>query len=102
MIYLVLFFAIIIASVGDAALKMSNGFQRLWPTATGILVYFFTFYLLSVVMMELPIGITYATWSGLGVILTAFVGVFFFKEKLNGKVLISMGVIVIGVVLLNV
>ncbi|QDI92389.1 multidrug efflux SMR transporter [Salicibibacter halophilus] len=102
MIYVVLFAAIVIASVGDAALKKSEGFQRLGPAFAGVMIYFLTFYLLSLIVTELPISVTYATWSGIGVILTAIVGVFVFKEKLNKKTALSMGVLIVGVVLLNV
>ncbi|SDI92154.1 DMT family transporter [Natribacillus halophilus] len=102
MIYVLLMVAIVLASVGDAALKKSSGFQRWGPATVGVVIYLITFYLLSVVMLELPVGVTYATWSGIGVILTAFVGVLVFNEQLNKKVVISMGVIIAGVVLLNV
>ncbi|QQK79104.1 multidrug efflux SMR transporter [Salicibibacter cibi] len=102
MLYVALFIAVVIASVGDAALKKSNGFRRPGPAFAGVMIYFLTFYLLSIIMTELPISVTYATWSGIGVILTAVVGVLFFKEKLNQKVILSMGMIILGVVLLNV
>lgn len=100
--YIVLFAAIMIASVGDVLLKKSEGFRRLGVGSMAILVYIFIFYLLAIIMQDLPVGITYTTWSGLGVVLSTLIGVFLFKEKLNWKAMASMCLIIAGVVLLNV
>lgn len=102
MIYVLLGIAIVVATLGDILLKKSDGFRQKGFGFMAVLVYFFTFFLLSIVVQSLPVSITYATWSGVGVILTAFVGVLLFSERLNSKSIVSLGVIIAGVVLLNV
>ncbi|OIJ14363.1 hypothetical protein BKP37_08425 [Anaerobacillus alkalilacustris] len=102
MIYLLLFTAIIISSFGDIALKKSKSFRRKGIAIVGVLFYLFTFYLLSNIVQEISVGVTYATWSGLGVVLTSLAGEFLFREKLNLKAVTSMFVNIIGVVLLNI
>ncbi|WP_054704252.1 SMR family transporter [Bacillus sp. JCM 19041] len=101
MVYAALFTAIIIATIGDYFLKKSEGFRIKRFAFFTILLYIPTFYLLSIVMLEIPVGITYATWSGIGVLLTTLLGVFIFKEKMNLKIVSALTVIIVGVVLLN-
>ncbi|PAH07940.1 multidrug transporter, partial (plasmid) [Staphylococcus aureus] len=60
------------------------------------------FYFLSLTIKFLPLNITYATWAGLGLVLTTIISVIVFKENVNLISIISIGLIVIGVVLLNV
>ncbi|MDN8837089.1 SMR family transporter, partial [Staphylococcus aureus] len=59
-------------------------------------------YFLSLTIKFLPLNITYATWAGLGLVLTTIISVIVFKENVNLISIISIGLIVIGVVLLNV
>ena len=99
--YLLLFVAIVIETVGDIFMTKSEGFRKKRFAFMTIMMYIPTFYILSVVMIEIPVGIAYATWSGIGMILTAIVGVLLFEEHINGKIITSLGVIVIGVLIIN-
>ncbi|OCA81426.1 transporter [Bacillus wudalianchiensis] len=82
-------------------LKLSNGFTRLSPIAGVIVGFGIAFYLLSISLKTLPLGVVYATWSGCGTILTAVAGVLFFKEKINRQGVLGIGLLVVGLILLN-
>lgn len=101
MAYVLLIFSIMSEVLGSTMLKLSNGFKKILPIIGVIAGYGVSFYLLSVVLLDLPLGFTYAIWSGVGTILTAVVGVFLFKEKLNRIGVLGISFIVAGVVLLN-
>ncbi|MEN3967490.1 DMT family transporter, partial [Mammaliicoccus sciuri] len=72
------------------------------PTLGTLLSFGICFYFLSLTIKFLPLNITYATWAGLGLVLTTIISVIVFKENVNLISIISIGLIVIGVVLLNV
>lgn len=82
-------------------LKLSNGFTRWKPSAAVVAGYTLAFYMLSLTLNIIPLSMSYATWSGVGTVLTAIFGVLFFKETLNQKAVIGMAMLVSGVVLLN-
>ncbi|EGQ3717967.1 quaternary ammonium compound efflux SMR transporter QacG [Staphylococcus pseudintermedius] len=100
--YLYLFISIATEIIGTSFLKASEGFTKLWPTLGTLLSFGICFYFLSLTIKFLPLNITYATWSGLGLVLTTIISVIVFKENVNLISIISIGLIVIGVVLLNV
>ena len=81
-------------------LKASDGFTKLLPSIITFIGYSVSFYFLSMVLKYIPIGISYAIWSGLGIVLISIVGLLVFKQELDlpgifGMVLIISGVIVI-------
>ena len=96
-----LFLAIIAEVIGTSALKTSEGFTKLVPSGIVVLGYGAAFYLLSLVLKSLPVGIVYAIWSGVGIVLITIVGVFAFKQPLDTPAIIGMSLIVAGVVVLN-
>ena len=100
--YLYLFISIATEIIGTSFLKASEGFTKLWPTLGTLLSFGICFYFLSLTIKFLPLNITYATWAGLGLVLTTIISVTVFKENVNLISIISIGLIVIGVVLLNV
>ena len=100
--YLYLFISIATEIIGTSFLKTSEGFTKLWPTLGTLLSFGICFYFLSLTIKFLPLNITYATWAGLGLVLTTISSVIVFKENVNLISIISIGLIVIGVVLLNV
>ncbi|EKH2228346.1 quaternary ammonium compound efflux SMR transporter QacG [Staphylococcus pseudintermedius] len=100
--YLYLFISIATEIIGTCFLKASEGFTKLWPTLGTLLSFGICFYFLSLTIKFLPLNITYATWAGLGLVLTTIISVIVFKENVNLISIISIGLIVIGVVLLNV
>ncbi|HEY9576762.1 MAG TPA: multidrug efflux SMR transporter [Pseudobacillus sp.] len=99
--YLLLGIAIIFEVFGSTMLKLSNGFTRLFPIAGVVVGFGIAFYLLSISLKTLPLGVVYATWSGCGTILTAVAGVLFFKEKMNGQAVLGIGLLIAGLILLN-
>lgn len=102
MSYLYLCVAIIAEVIATSALKSSQGFTK--PLASIIVVvgYGIAFYCLSIVLKTIPIGIAYAIWAGLGIVLISIVGYFFYQQKLDGAAVIGMSLIVLGVFIINV
>lgn len=99
-VYLVL--AIIAEVIATSALKASMGFTRPLPSLLVVGGYGVAFYLLSLVLRTLPVGITYAIWAGLGIVLVTLVGVVIFGEKPDVPGIVGIGLIVAGVVMLQV
>lgn len=93
--------AIVSEVVATSALKASDGFSRLWPSVTVVLGYAIAFYFLSLTLKAIPVGVAYAVWSGVGVALIALVAWVFFGQALNGAAMLGIGLIVVGVVVLN-
>lgn len=102
MAYLLLLVAILSEVVGSSLLKLTQGFTKIRPTLGVILGYGIAFYTLSLTLRTLPLGMTYAMWSGLGTALTAVIGVTFYKEQLSNKKIAGLAFIIMGVILLNI
>lgn len=83
-------------------LKQSEQFTKLVPSVFTILGYAAAFYCLSVVLKNIPVGIAYAIWSGVGIILIALIGFFVFKQHLDLPAIIGLALIIAGVVVINV
>jgi small multidrug resistance pump len=101
MTYAFLFTAIVLEVIGTSALKASEQFTRLLPILIMIACYGTSFFFLSLVLRTLPVGIAYAIWSGLGIVLISMVGVIWFKQTLDLPALVGLGLIVAGVVVVN-
>ena len=99
--YIYLLIAIVAEVVGTSALKASEGFTRLGPTAVVVVGYGLAFWLLSLTLRTIPVGIAYATWSGLGIVLIAAVGWIAFGQKLDLWAMLGMVLIVAGVLIMN-
>lgn len=102
MTYLYLVLAIIAEVVATTALKATEGFTQLVPSIVVVCGYGLAFYFLSLILKTLPIGITYAMWSGLGIVLVAIVAIFIYKQVPDIPAIIGMGLIVLGVVIIQV
>ncbi|MFC4553243.1 MULTISPECIES: DMT family transporter [Halorussus] len=100
--YLYLAGAIAAEVSGTAALKFSDGFTNVVPSLVVVVGYVGSFYLLSLTLQELPIGLVYATWSAVGIVAAALIGVLLFDETVDVAGLVGMALIVAGVVVLNV
>lgn len=87
--------------VGTSALKASEGFTRLWPSVLVVLGYGAAFYCLSLVLRTIPVGVAYAIWSGLGIVLITLVAYVLYGQKIDLAGLIGMALIVAGVLVLN-
>ncbi|KKO52226.1 DMT family transporter [Paenibacillus sp. DMB20] len=99
--YLFLAGAIVFEVFGSTMLKLSHGFTRFVPVLGVVAGYIAAFYMLSKALQVLPLGLSYATWSGVGTILTVIIGVYLFKEKINRQGLLGIAILTIGIVLLN-
>lgn len=88
--------------VATSSLKNADGFTRLWPSVVTACGYLISFYFLSLTLREIPVGIAYAVWSGVGIVLISIVGAIFFKQHLDTPALIGIGLIISGVVVMNV
>lgn len=99
--WLYLSIAILAEVTATSALKYSEGFSKLFPSLIVILGYGISFYFLSLTLRYFPIGVVYAIWSGLGISLISLIGWVFLKETLNLPTLFGMGLIVAGVVVIN-
>lgn len=86
---------------GTTLLKYSNGFTHVMPSIGAIASFAVSFYLVSLVFRVLPIGITYAIWSGTGIVLTAIIGWLSFGQKPDFPALIGMVMIIGGVVVIQ-
>ena len=100
--WLCLFIAIISEVIGTSALKASQGFTRLVPSLLVIGGYATAFYFLSLTLKAIPVGIAYAIWSGLGLVLVAIVGAFVYRQVPDVPAMIGMTLIAAGVVVMNV
>ncbi len=93
--------AIIGEVIGTSALKASDGFQRFWPVSIVIIGYAVAFFALSVSLTNLPLGIAYAVWSGIGIVAASAIGLVLFGELLSWREYVGIVVILAGVVILN-
>ena len=100
--YIYLTVAIIAEVAATSALKASNEFTKLIPSLIVIVGYGASFYLLTLVLRTMPVAITYAIWSGAGIVLVAMVGVLLYKQIPDIPAVIGMGLIVAGITTINV
>jgi small multidrug resistance pump len=102
MSYLYLAAAIFSEVCATSALKAAAGFTRLGPSAVVVVGYAAAFYSLSQAIKTIPLGVAYAVWSGVGTALLAGVGFFFYRQRLDVAGFVGIGLILAGVVVLNV
>ena len=100
--YVYLALAIVAEVAATSALKASAEFSKLVPSLIVIVGYGVAFYLLTLVLRTVPVGIAYAVWAGLGIVLVAITGVILYKQLPDVAAVIGMGLIVAGVVIINV
>lgn len=99
--YLLLVAAIGLEVVGTSLLQRSEQFTKLAPTVGMALCYLASFYLLSLSLRSLPLGIAYAIWSALGIVLVALIGFLVFGQRLDLPAVIGLALIVLGVLVVN-
>jgi len=100
--WLLLGIAILAEVFGTSFLKASDGFTRFWPSVAVIVGYIVAFYFLALSLKVIPVGIAYAIWAGLGVVLIALIGWVVFSQKLDTAAIVGISMILGGVVVLNV
>jgi len=100
--FLMLICSVFAEVFGDSMMKYSDGFRRKLPLLGVAAGYLVSFYMMSIVLQEMPLGLSYAIWTGLGVALTAVVGAIFWHEGLGWRKVLALAIIVVGVVILKV
>ena len=99
--WLILFIAIVAEVIGTSALKASAGFTRLWPSIVVVAGYATAFYCLSLTLKTIPVGMAYAIWSGAGIVLVSLIAWLVFKQSLDLPAIVGMGLIVAGVLVIQ-
>ena len=101
MLYAMLVLAIVFEVLGTSAMQAAQHFTKLLPTLVMVVCYAVAFYFLSYTLRAIPVGIAYAIWSGLGIVLISLAGYFVFGQKLDFAAVLGLALIVAGVVVLN-
>src|SRR6476659_1102453 len=101
MSYLYLALAIAAEVVATTALKRTDQFTRLWPSVIVAVGYLAAFYLLTLVLDRMSVGVVYAMWSGLGIVLVTIVAAVIYHERPDGVAIAGMALIVAGVLLMS-
>lgn len=99
--WIFLMIAIFAEVIATSALKYSEGFTKLIPSAIVLIGYAIAFYFLSLTLKNMSVGVAYAIWSGVGTILIALVAYLVFKQKLDLPAIIGFLLIVTGVIVIN-
>ena len=98
---LILFFAVLSEVIATTSLKFSEGFTKLVPSIVVVVGYGLSFYLLSMTLKVMPIGIAYALWSGIGITLTVIAGKIIWNESLDWARVTGIILIIIGILIIN-
>lgn len=101
-IFGILFLAILSEVIATTSLKFSEGFTKLIPSVVVVIGYGLSFYLLSISLKVIPIGVAYAIWSGVGLILTVIAGMIIWRETLDWARVTGITLIIAGIILINV
>lgn len=99
--YLWLAIAIVAEVIATSALKASESFTRLWPSLVVVAGYAVAFLCLSLTLRTIPVGIAYAIWSGVGIVLIAAIGWVFYRQVLDLPAILGLGLIIAGVLVVN-
>ncbi len=99
--YLYLAIAIVAEVIATSALKASDGLSRLWPSLVVVAGYGVAFFCLSLTLRTIPVGIAYAIWSGVGIVLIAVAGWVLYRQVLDLPAIIGLALIIAGVLVVN-
>ncbi|WP_189470472.1 SMR family transporter [Litchfieldella qijiaojingensis] len=102
MVYIYLGLAIVAEVIATSALKASNEFTRLWPSVLVVVGYAIAFYMLTLALRTLPVGIAYAFWAGLGIVLITLIGILIYGETPDLPAVLGLAMIIGGVVVIQV
>ncbi|WP_439507422.1 SMR family transporter [Yoonia sp.] len=99
--YIFLIFAIIAETIGTTALQASHQFTRFWPSVLVVIAYGLSFYLLAQTLRVMPVGVVYAMWSGLGIVMIAAIGYLVFGQRLDLPAVVGIGMILCGILVIH-
>ncbi|WP_374252585.1 multidrug efflux SMR transporter [Xanthobacter sp.] len=101
MSYVYLLIAIVAEVIATSALKQAEGFTKFGPSVIVVVGYCIAFFCLSLTLRTLPVGIAYAIWSGVGIVLVTGFAWIYYGQKLDLPALIGLGLIIAGVIVIN-
>ena len=99
--YFYLALAVLGEVIGTSFLKATEDFTKLWPSLIVVLGYGAAFYFLTLSLKVIPVGIAYATWSGIGIVLITFISSFLYKQAPDWPAVIGMAMIIGGVIIIQ-
>ena len=99
--YLLLALSIVLEVAGTMLLPLSQNFTKIVPTVGLVIFYTTSFYCLTFSIRVIPIGVLYATWSGMGIFLITVFGYFIYQQTVNWQTILGLFLIIIGVILVN-
>jgi len=99
--WFILFLAIVSETIATTALKASEGFSKLLPSVLTVVGYGVAFYCLSLTLRVMPVGVAYAIWSAVGIVLVTLMGIVFYKQVPDAMTLLGLALIIAGVVIIN-
>jgi small multidrug resistance pump len=99
--YVYLIVAIAAETIGTSALQASAQFSRLWPSLLVVFSYGTAFYFMALALKFMPVGIVYAIWSGLGIVLIALIGFVIFGQKLDLAAVLGLILIIFGILIIH-
>lgn len=99
--YVILLLAVVAETIATSALQASQQFTRLVPSIIVVVGYAISFFLLGQTLALMPVGIVYAIWSGLGIVLIAVIGYFAFGQSLDLPAVLGMGLILLGILVIH-
>jgi small multidrug resistance pump len=99
--YIYLFFAILAETIGTVALQASQQFTRIGPSIVVVIGYALSFYLLAITLKTMNLGIVYAIWSGLGIVMIAGIAYLVYGQKLDLPAILGLGMILGGIVIIH-
>lgn len=99
--YWYLFIAIVAEVIATSSLKSAEEFTKFWPSVIVVVSYLASFYFMMLVLRTLPVGITYAIWSGVGIVLVAIIAMILYKQVPDLPAIIGMSLIILGVVVIH-
>ena len=100
--YIWLVFAVLTETLGTTALQASHQFTKFWPSVAVVIFYGASFYMLGGALRYMPVGIVYAFWSGLGIVLIAGIGYVLFGQKLDLPAVLGLAMIIGGIIVIQV
>lgn len=99
--YIFLLAAVVAETVGTSAMQASQQFSKFWPSVLCVISFLTALFLMSQALKVIPVGILYATWSGLGIVFIAIIGWVVFGQKLDFAAVAGMALIIAGIVTIH-
>ena len=99
--FLILIVAVLFETIGTTALQASQQFSKLGPSIVVVIAYAISFFLLSVTLKFMPVGVVYALWSGMGIVFIAIIGLLVFGQKLDFAAVAGLAMIVGGIIVIH-